>query len=298
MGLVWFKPAMFLANQDISFSGQFTIAAVHAAGAGGTAPNSSDPPYDGGTGTSADKKAGGHGGSGASGEVEGDGCGEAYTGGGGGGGSNAGAGAKGLHGDYPVDGPPPPIHNPGGKGGKAENAKILQGGGGGGAGGGGYINGNFWGWPGANGGGAVVIASNANSIDIAAGASINANGATGSANGEDTGNSGGGAGGDEWFYAGGSFTNNGTLSASGGPGGTSTYVSGCAKPKKTKGPNGGDGAGGNVSIQSADIANRGTINVSAGGDAADEGSVVYVGHVTQAGRVTGAQAQIYPRGPG
>jgi hypothetical protein len=287
------EPAMFLASQNVSFSGQFTIAA--AAGAGGAAPNPNDPPYDGGTGTSADGRAGGLGGDGASGQVEGAGCSEGYTGGGGGGGGNVGAGGKGLRGDYPVDGPPPPIHNPGGKAGSAEKTTVLQGGGGGGAGGGGYLNGNFWGWPGANGGGAVVIAANSGSIDIAAGASITASGATGSANGEDTGKSGGGAGGDEWFYAGGSFTNDGTLSASGGPGGTSTYVSGCVKPKKIKGPDGGDGAGGNVAVQSADIANRGVITVSAGGDAADEGSVVYVGHVTQAGHVVGAQPVTYPR---
>jgi hypothetical protein len=227
LAIIGSTPAMFLASEDVDFAGQFTIQSN--AGAGGAAPNANDPPYDGGAGSSLSGKSGGYGGDGAIGGVQGQCFTEYYTGGGGGGG-NAAKGARGRKGDYPIDGPPPPVNNPGGRGGKTEAADTLQGGGGGGAGGG-YSDGEFWGFPGANGGGAVVIATSTGSIDIASTGSITAPGGAGDISFADTGSSGGGAGGDEWFYAGGSFTNNGTLSATGGSGGTSTYTSGCYKQR-------------------------------------------------------------------
>jgi hypothetical protein len=280
------KPAMFLANQDVNFAGQFTIAA--AAGVGGTAPNSNDYPYDGGVGSSLNGKSGGGGGDGAIGGVQGQCSGEEYTGGGGAGGGNVSAGGKGLKGDYPIDGPPPAINNPGGRGGRPEKATILQGGGGGGAGGGGYWAGNFWGFPGANGGGAIVIATSTGSITVASTGAINANGLNGDVSGSGTGSSGGGAGGDEWFYAGGSFTNDGALTAAGGAGGTSTYTSGCYHPKTVKGPNGGNGAGGVVAVQSNDFANNGLIDVSDGGRGTEHGGQVNVSSLTKReGRVLG-----------
>jgi hypothetical protein len=284
------KPAMFLASGDVNFAGQFIIAA--AAEAGGTAPNSNDSPYDGGAGSSLKGKSGGAGGDGAIGGVQGQCSPEEYTGGGGGGGGNVSAGGKGLHGDYPVDGPPPAINNPGGKGGRPEKTTVLQGGGGGGAGGGGYWAGDFWGFPGADGGGAVVIATNTGSITIASTGSINADGANGLISGSGTGSSGGGAGGDEWFYAGGSFTNNGSLTATGGAGGTSTYTSGCFNPKTVKGPNGGDGSGGVVATQPADFANNGLIDVSDGGRGTEQGGRVdVVGSVTRDGNIVGRKSE-------
>ncbi len=82
------NPAMFLAKTDISFAGQFTVAA--AAGAGGAAPDQNSPPYNGGTGQSATNTAGGGGGSGPIGGVQVRGAPvKPATAGGGGGGGNA-----------------------------------------------------------------------------------------------------------------------------------------------------------------------------------------------------------------
>jgi hypothetical protein len=286
IAIIGSTPAMFLASQDVNFAGQFTIAA--AAGVGGAAPNPNDYPYSGGAGGSLNGKSGGGGGDGAIGGVQGQCFSEEYTGGGGGGGGNVSAGAKGHKGDYPIDGPPPPINNPGGKGGRPEKATILQGGGGSGAGGGGYWAGDFYGSPGADGGGAVVIATSTGSINLASTGVINANGAAGAVSFAGTGSSGGGAGGDEWFYAGGSFSNNGALTATGGAGGTSTYTSGCYKIKTVKGPNGGNGAGGVVAVQSSDFANNGLIDVSGGGGSSEHGGRVSLsGPVKQEGRILG-----------
>jgi hypothetical protein len=254
------QPAMFLATQDISFAGQFTIAA--AAGAGGAAPTPEDP--NGNSGGSATNTAGGGGGSGAGGGVEGQCSEEYYTGGGGGGGANLKKGQSGLPGDYPVDAGGTPINNPPGPGGLKEPAHQLIGGGGGGSGGGTTYGGDFYGFPGANGGGAVLF-STKGSINILSGAIIDASGANGIVSQGFTGSSGGGAGGDEWFYAQGSFTNAGTLNTQGGEGGKSTYTSGCSNPTTVKGPDGGNGGGGNLVVNAAKIDNAGTIDVSDGG---------------------------------
>jgi hypothetical protein len=272
------KPAMFLATSaGVSFAGHFIVAAD--AGAGGAPPDQNTYPYIGGTGTSLKGKSGGHGGSGPIGGVQGQCSPEFYTGGGGGGGGNHTAGGRGRMGDYPVDGPSPAIHNPGGAGGKAESAKLIQGGAGGGAGGGGFSGGNFWGFPGANGGGAVLIATSG-SIAIASTGVIDVSGAVGDVSGGFSGSSGGGAGGDEWFYASGTFSNGGTLIASGGAGGTSTYTSGCFNPKTVKGPNGGNGAGGVINMTAPTIRNNGVIDVSTGGGgSASGGEVVFSGTV-------------------
>jgi hypothetical protein len=281
------NPAMFLAKKDISFAGQFTVVA--AAGAGGAAPDQNSPPYDGGTGQSATNTAGGGGGSGPIGGVQGQCTGEVVTAGGGGGGGNAKHGKSGLPGNYPVDAGGTPQNDPPGPGGKAEPAKKLVGGGGGGAGGGGFWAGNFFGQPGANGGGAVVFSTKSN-ITIATGALIDVSGLNGAVSGGGTGSSGGGAGGDEWFYAKGTFTNNATLNIHGGAGGTSTYTSGCFNPVTVEGPDGGDGSGGQLFVSASKIRNSGVIDVSDGshGNTAG-GNVELQGIVTRRGTIKGLQ---------
>jgi hypothetical protein len=135
-----------------------------------------------------------------------------------------------------------------------------------------------------------VIATSTGSITIASSGAINATGSNGLDSGSGTGSSGGGAGGDEWFYAGGSFSNNGALTATGGAGGTSTYTSGCYKTKTVKGPNGGNGAGGVIAVQSADIANKGLIDVSGGGSSPENGGRVSLsGPMKQEGRIIGSK---------
>ena len=282
-------PAMFLASQNISLAGQFIVAS--GGGQGGAAPDQNVPPYNGGQGGSFGGKAGGLGGSGPVGGVQGECSPELITGGGGGGGGNATAGANGLRGDYPIDAAGPPIHNPGGKAGSPEILAKLLGGGGGGAGGGGYWAGNFYGQPGANGGGAVVFATRSGSIDVPAGGVIDTSGLDGIVGGI-SGSSGGGAGGDAWFFAGGTFSNEGTLKASGGAGGKSTYTSGCFHPKTVKGPNGGDGSGGNVNMTAKKIINKGLIDVSGGdGGTADGGRVTFDGHLSNKGRIAGVNVK-------
>jgi hypothetical protein len=281
------NPAMFLAKGDINFAGQFTIVA--AAGVGGVAPDQNTPPYNGGTGKSATNKAGGGGGSGPSGGVQGECSGEMITAGGGGGGGNAKRGKSGLHGNYPVDAGGTPQYDPPGPGGKGEPAKKLVGGGGGGAGGGGFWAGNFYGQPGANGGGAVLF-STKGSITIASGAVIDVSGLNGAVSGGGTGSSGGGAGGDESFYARDTFTNNGTLNIHGGAGGKSTYTSGCSNPVTVEGPDGGDGSGGQLAVSASKIRNNGMIDLSDGGHGnAYGGNAELQGIVTRRGTIKGLQ---------
>ena len=282
------NPAMFLSKKDINFAGQFTIAA--AAGQGGAAPDQNSPPYNGGTGTSATNTAGGGGGSGPSGGVQGECSGEMITAGGGGGGGNARHGQSGLPGNYPVDANGPPQNDPPGPGGLRIPPRKLVGGGGGGAGGGGFWQGNFYGQLGANGGGAVIFSSSKGSIAIASGAVIDASGLDGAVSGGGTGSSGGGAGGDEWFYASGSFTNNGSLVIHGGAGGKSKYTSGCFNPVTVEGPDGGNGAGGQLEVNAGTIHNAGLIDVSDGGRGTSYGgSVELIGAVTRRGRIKGLE---------
>jgi hypothetical protein len=282
-------PAMFLAKTNISFAGQFTIASE--AGAGGAAPTPSAP--SGGTGASRSGAAGGGGGTGPSGETEGQCSGEYFTASGGGGGGNVAHGGPGRPGDYPIDAAGPPPNYPGGKGGKVELQTRLLGGAGGGAGGGGVYGGDFYGFPGANGGGAVVFSS-AGTITIAPGAIIDASGSLGASSNSFTGSSGGGAGGDEWFYSVGAFTNSGTLNLAGGAGGTSTYTSGCYKPKTVKGPNGGAGSGGFLQIVAPSITNDGTIKVP-NGDGSTGGLVSMIGKVAHSGTIVGADTWAIPK---
>jgi hypothetical protein len=280
------NPAMFLSKRDINFAGKFTIAA--AAGAGGAAPDQNTPPYNGGTGTSATNTAGGGGGSGPIGGVQGQCSPEVVTAGGGGGGGNATHGQPGLPGNYPVDAGGTPQNDPPGPGGLRISANKLVGGGGGGAGGGGFWSGDFYGQPGANGGGAVIFSSSKGSITIASGAVIDASGADGAVSNGGSGSSGGGAGGDEWFYATGSFTNNGSLLMHGGAGGKSQYTSGCFNPVTVEGPDGGNGAGGQLEVHAATLDNAGLIDVSDGGRATSHGgSVELIGDVTRRGRIKG-----------
>lgn len=282
------NPAMFLSKKDINFAGKFTIAA--AAGAGGTAPDQNTPPYNGGTGTSATNTAGGGGGSGPIGGVQGECTGEVVTAGGGGGGGNAKHGQSGLPGDYPVDAGGPPQNDPPGPGGLKMPVHKLVGGGGGGAGGGGFWAGDFYGQPGANGGGAVIFSSSKGSITIASSAVIDASGMDGAVSNGGSGSSGGGAGGDEWFYATGSFTNNGSVLIHGGAGGKSKYTSGCFNPVTVEGPDGGNGAGGQLEVHAATIHNAGLIDVSDGGRGTSYGgSIDLIGDVTRRGRIKGLE---------
>jgi hypothetical protein len=280
------NPAMFLSKSDINFAGQFTI--VSGAGAGGTAPDQNSPPYNGGTGASPTNTAGGIGGSGPSGGVQGQCSGEMVTAGGGGGGGNAKHGKSGLPGNYPVDAVGTPQYDPPGPGGSNMPVRKLVGGGGGGAGGGGFWQGNFYGQPGANGGGAVIFSSSKGAITIASGAVIDASGVDGLISGGGTGSSGGGAGGDEWFYAASTFTNNGSLLMHGGAGGKSQYTSGCFNPVTVEGPDGGDGSGGQLEVHAATFDNSGLIDVSDGGHGTSYGgSVTLIGNIAPRGRIEG-----------
>jgi hypothetical protein len=280
------NPAMFLSKRDIDFAGKFTIAA--AAGAGGAAPDQNTPPYNGGTGASATNTAGGGGGSGPIGGVQGQCSPEVITAGGGGGGGNATHGQPGLPGNYPVDAGGTPQNDPPGPGGLRVPADKLVGGGGGGAGGGGFWAGDFYGQPGANGGGAVIFSSSKGSITIASGAVIDASGGDGAVSGGGTGSSGAGAGGDEWFYATGAFTNNGSLLMHGGAGGKSKYTSGCFNPVTVEGPDGGNGSGGQLEVHAATFDNSGLIDVSGGGRGTSYGgSVALTGDIARRGRIKG-----------
>lgn len=289
------SPAMFLARTNISISGQ--LAFVNGVGAGGAAPSSSASPYNGGAGMSpTGKTSGGGGGDGQIGQTEGCGGGETITAGGGGGGGNVLAGGDGLAGDYPADGPGPVVHNNRGKGGPAEVQSKLQGGEGGGAGGGGYFNGNFYGFPGGNGGGAVVFSS-AGTTTIASGGVVDTSGVTGAPSAYGTGSSGGGAGGDAWFYSVGAFVNDGTLNLSGGAGGSSTYTSenaNCRKQVTVAGPNGGAGSGGFLQIEAPSITNGGTIKVP-NGDGSKGGLVSMIGKIAHGGTIIGADTWAIPK---
>jgi hypothetical protein len=277
-------PAMFLANQDITFSGQFTIAANH--GSGGVAATSETQDLKGGDGTSPAGVAGGGGGYGPSGSVTSGGCVEYYTSaGGGGGGSTLHTGKDGRHGDFPWDAGNP-IHNVPGDGGAVEPS-TLYGGSGGGAGGASSYAGNFYAFPGADGGGAVVI-STTGSIEITSTGVIDASGHDGIVAAYNTGSSGGGGAGNEWFYATGNFSNSGVLNLHGGAGGKSKYSSGCAKTKTIEGPDGGDGAGGHLRVNAGTFDNAGLIDVSGGADdPGRSGAVTVEGRVVHRGWIKG-----------
>ncbi len=278
------QPAMFLANQDISFSGQFTIAAN--AGSGGVAATSETQDLKGGDGASPAGVAGGGGGYGPSGSVTGGGCVEYYTSAGGGGGSSTlHSGKAGHQGDFPWDAGNP-IHDVQGDGGAVEPSK-LYGGSGGGAGGASSYAGDFYAFPGADGGGAVVI-STTGSIEITSTGVIDASGHDGIVAAYNTGSSGGGGAGSEWFYAEGSFSNSGVLNLHGGAGGKSKYTSGCSKTKTIEGPDGGDGAGGHMRVNAGTFDNTGLIDVSGGAGTSDSsGAVTVEGRVLHRGRIKG-----------
>jgi hypothetical protein len=274
--IVGSSPAMFLARTNISIAGQLTF--VNGVGAGGAAPSSSASPYNGGAGMSpTGKMSGGGGGDGQIGQIEGCGAGETITAGGGGGGGNVLAGGDGLAGDYPADGPGPVVHNKRGKGGPAEVQSKLQGGEGGGAG--------------------AVVFSAAGTTTIASGGVVDSSGVAGTPSAYGTGSSGGGAGGDAWFYSVGAFVNDGTLNLSGGAGGSSTYTSenaNCRKQVSVAGPNGGAGSGGFLQIEAPSITNDGTIKTR-NGDGSDGGLVSMIGKVAHGGTIIGADTWAIPK---
>ncbi|HEY5048890.1 MAG TPA: hypothetical protein VII49_12815 [Rhizomicrobium sp.] len=266
--------AVFLAQQNISLAGQFKFQNGTIAGG---VPSNGNPNVNGGPGSGV---GGGFGGQGEGGQVQACNFGWFFTAGGGGGGGNFSVGLPGHKGYWAAD-IPNPQHLPAGPGGTVEVSSTLQGGGGGGAGGGGNYGGNYYGGaPGGNGGGSVVF-STPGTISIASTGIMDARGINGGVVQGTSGSSGGGAGGDEWFFARTGFTNAGQLLTTGGAGGTNTYPkTACGDQSPVRGPNGGDGSGGVVLIKSATIANSGTINV-AGGDGKAKPNGGLVAHSTQ-----------------
>jgi hypothetical protein len=282
IAIVGNTPAMFLAQQDINLAGQFTIVANSGKGGAPTTPDVGS--YKGGDGTGPNGGIGGQGGYGPGGETSGATCTEPYTAAGGGGGGNAKAGKPGFPGDWPTDGQNNGANAQSGAGGAQEAATLLQGGEGGGAGGGGYYRGNFYAWPGADGGGAVVF-STQGAISVASTGLVDASGHNGIVWQYVSGGGGAGAGGDVWFYAAGTFSNSGLVSAHGGAGGYSKYTANCAGTAFLRGPDGGSGSAGHVRVKAATFNNRGFIDVAGSEESAGGDALEVVAHVIREGTI-------------
>jgi len=286
--IVGTAPAVFLSQGNMNIAGQFKFANTPIAG--GTISTGQNGNYDGGEGAGQGGGGGGEGpGGGASACVS-----VSFTGSGGGGGGNYSTGGHGLKNYEPSDAGNQ-VDYPGGLPGRRENAARLQGGGGGGAPGGGNANGEYWGGvAGGNGGGAVVF-STAGTITITSSGVLDASGLAGGTNdgSGNPGNSGGGAAGDQWFFAKGGLTNAGQILVHGGAGGAyKVPVSACGSQRLVDGPNGGEGSGGVLMIDAPTIANSGTINLSGGnGTFAPDGGLLNANGVTinTTGTIAGAR---------
>jgi len=281
-------PAVFLSQGNMNIAGQFKFANTPTAG--GTISTGQNGNYDGGPGAGQGGGGGGEGpGGGASACVS-----VSFTGSGGGGGGNYSIGQHGLKNYEPSDAGNQ-VDYPGGLAGRAESTTRLQGGGGGGAPGGGNANGEYWaGAPGGSGGGAVVFSTpgtftitSSGVLDVSGGA-----GATNDGSGN-PGNSGGGAGGDQWIFAKGSFTNAGQILLHGGAGGAyKAPKTACGSQQPVPGPNGGYGSGGVLIITAPTVANSGTINLSSGnGTSTPSGGLLDANGVTinNTGTIEGAR---------
>jgi hypothetical protein len=124
-------------------------------------------------------------------------------------------------------------------------------------------------------------------LDVSGGA-----GATNDGSGN-PGNSGGGAGGDQWIFAKGSFTNAGQILLHGGAGGAyKAPKTACGSQQPVPGPNGGYGSGGVLIITAPTVANSGTINLSSGnGTSTPSGGLLDANGVTinNTGTIEGAR---------
>jgi hypothetical protein len=278
-------PAIFTAKGNITIAGQFRFQ--NGAINGGVPSSGNNGDFDGGAGSG---QGGGGGGIGQGGETSA--CvSTVFTGSGGGGGGNYSPGQPGLHNYVPTDASG--LHYPGGRAGKKENSLSLQGGGGGAAPGGGNSNGEYWsGAYGGNGGGAVVF-STPGTLTITSSGLINAAGSPGTVpDAGNPGSSGGGAGGDTWFFSKTSIANAGQILVNGAAGGkTKVNASVCGPADPINGPNGGDGSGGVLVLFAPAISNSGTINVAGGnGKATPIGGLLNTGGTTisNTGTIIGA----------
>jgi hypothetical protein len=286
--IVGTAPAVFLSQGNMNIAGQFKFANTPVAG--GTISTGVNGNYDGGAGAGVGGGGGGEGpGGGASACVS-----VSYTGSGGGGGGNYSKGGHGLKNYEPSDAGNQVVY-PGGLAGFEENTARLQGGGGGGAPGGGNANGEYWGGQaGGNGGGAVVF-STPGTITITSSGVIDASGIAGQTNygSGNPGYSGGGAAGDQWFFAKGGFTNAGQMLLHGGAGGAyRAPETACGSQKLVNGPDGGEGSGGVLMIVAPTIANSGGINLSGGnGASAPSGGLLNANGVAinNSGTIVGAR---------
>ncbi len=252
--------AAILANGSISIAGDLEVwSNAGSAGNGG--------PSGAGTQTGA-TGGGGAGGGGAGGFGQGyRGYNDEGTAGSGGGGGMVTAGGDGTSGNS----------GGGGGGGTAVDLSILQGGGGGGGGGGCGLFCYDGGRNGGQGGGAVFFGAT-NDFTIATTGIIAADGWGGQSNAYTaSGAGGGGAGGDLWFSAAGTWANYGLVSARGAAGG---YISG-TYPSLA-----GSGAGGYVYVDPTSIINDGSINVR-NGLGGTGGLVRFDGPVSGTGTIQG-----------
>lgn len=267
-------PGAIVASGGITVNGAINVSAGGGTGASGAGIYAPGNPAPGPTG-------GGGGGAWSNTVVRPPTDGTQYTStqGGGGGGGSATPGQNGVAGLYTVKDATygtiltqtADTSAPGGAGGNAfSNPNILQGGGGGGGGGG--CAGGCGGGPGANGGGGLLFVTPGN-LSIGSMGSITANGANGPFYDEGAGGAGGGGAGMLWFNAGGVFTNNGMITATGGAPGQADGC--CSTPPSYNSGEGGAGAGGLVDIDPSQIINNGLIDVADGnGLTTDGGDVI------------------------